>query len=102
MTNSLALEHLEAALRIPVVDGMYAQGDLLVIPLRMLSGVTIGPEPEWRHVPAEGIEVLRGAAGGNPHTLVAEPGACRWTWRVHDPERLALGLFTTDAVAYLM
>ncbi|MBB5917521.1 hypothetical protein BJY24_006433 [Nocardia transvalensis] len=102
MTGTLALDHLEQSLRIPVVDGMHAQGDLIVIPLRMLESVAPHAEAVWRHVPPEGIEVLRGAAGGNPHTLVAEPGRCRWTTRVVDPEGLALGMFTTETVAYLM
>ncbi|RDI63611.1 hypothetical protein [Nocardia pseudobrasiliensis] len=102
MTNSLALEHFQQSLRIPVVDGMYAQGDLLVIPSSMLPEVTVGPDAQWSHVRPEGVEVLRGPAGGNPHTLVAESGTCRWTRSVDDPEGLALGLFTTTAVAYLM
>ncbi|MBF6327010.1 hypothetical protein [Nocardia transvalensis] len=102
MTDSLALENLEQSLHIPVVDGMHAQGDLIVIPIRLLASVAAIPEATWRYVPPDGIEVLRGAAGGNPHTLVAEPGSCRWTTQVHDPEGLALGMFTTDTVAYLM
>ncbi len=102
MTNTLALEHIQQSLRIPVVDGMYAQGDLLVIPLSMLPDVRMGPDTQWPYVPPEGVEVLRGPAGGNPHTLVAEPGICRWTRWVGDPEGLALGAFTTTAVAYLM
>ena len=40
--------------------------------------------------------------GGNPHTLVADPGTCRWTTGVHDPERLALGALSTAGVAYLI
>ena len=53
-------------------------------------------------MPGAGIEVLRAGTGGNPHTLVADPGTCRWTTGVHDPERLALGALTTTGVAYLI
>ncbi|MBF6175954.1 hypothetical protein [Nocardia blacklockiae] len=102
MTNTVALEGLEQSLRIPVLDGLHAQGDLLVIPIRLLDAVAAHPQADWRHVPPGGVEVLRGAAGGNPHSLVAEPGTCRWTTQVADPTGLALGMFTTEAVAYLM
>ncbi|WP_435590297.1 hypothetical protein [Nocardia sp. bgisy118] len=102
MTDSLVLEQLEQTIRIPIIDGMHAQGDLLVIPAHLLDSVTPLPNAEWRLVPPGGIEVLRGAAGGNPHTLVAEPGSCRWTTQLYDPEALALGMFVADAVAYLM
>ncbi|WP_067847191.1 hypothetical protein [Nocardia lijiangensis] len=102
MTDSLVLEQLEQAMRIPVIDGMHAQGDLLVIPVRLLDSVAPRPDALWRHVPPGGIEVLRGVAGGNPHTLVAEPGSCRWTIQLDDPTGLALGMFVADTVAYLM
>ncbi|WP_431955548.1 hypothetical protein [Nocardia lijiangensis] len=102
MTDSLVLEQLEQAISIPIIDGMHAQGDLLVIPARLLDAVTVRPDATWRYVPADGIEVLRGPAGGNPHTLVAEPGSCRWTTQLDDPTGLALGMFVADTVAYLM
>ncbi|MET8778114.1 hypothetical protein AB0H49_08450 [Nocardia sp. NPDC050713] len=102
MTNSLALEQLEQSLRIPIIDGMHAQGDLLVIPARMADEVTLRTDARWRDVPPSGIEVLRGAAGGNPHTLVAEHGTCLWTPALNDPTGLALGMFDALGVAYLM
>ena len=46
--------------------------------------------------------MLRAGTGGNPHTLVADPGTCRWTTGVDDPERLALGALRTTGVAYLI
>ncbi|MCX5436141.1 hypothetical protein [Streptomyces sp. NBC_00063] len=52
-----------------------------------------------RRVPAAGIELLRSAEGGNPHTLVADEGACHWTDRVVDPTGLALGMIENTAVA---
>ncbi|GAA0438607.1 hypothetical protein Acor_62850 [Acrocarpospora corrugata] len=41
-------------------------------------------------------------AGGNPHTLVADPRTCRWTTGVADRSWLAIGVFETSAVAYLL
>ncbi|GAA4558405.1 hypothetical protein [Planotetraspora kaengkrachanensis] len=38
----------------------------------------------------------------NPHTLVADPGTCRWTRGVSDSHLLAIGVFETTAVAYLL
>ncbi|TXK34028.1 hypothetical protein [Nonomuraea sp. C10] len=105
-TGLTALDHLERSVRIPVVDGPQAQGDLIVIPLAMIAAsVRIPPTAvawEWIDVPVEGVDLLRGEAGGNTHTLVAEPYTCRWTRRLHDSERLAIGVFETTAPAYLL
>jgi hypothetical protein len=100
------LGHLERQVTIPVTDGIQAQGDLLVIPIAVLAadpgGVSIVASPRWHAVPGAGVEVLRAGTGGNPHTLVADPGACRWTTAVDDPQRLALGALRTTGVAYLI
>jgi hypothetical protein len=94
------LSHLEREVTIPVIDGLQAQGDLIVIPHADLPGVL--RYLPWREVPRTGIEVLRSAAGGNPHTLVADPGTCQWTTGVRDPRGLAIGTLTTSGVAYLI
>ena len=105
------LGHLERQVTIPVTDGIQAQGDLLVIPIDLLAadplgrtrrGVSIVGSPRWHEVPGAGVEVLRSGAGGNPHTLVADPGTCRWTTGVDDPQQLALGALRTTGVAYLI
>jgi len=106
------LGHIEREVTIPVTDGIQAQGDLLVIPIALLAveksrgwswrNVSIADPPRWHWVPAAGIEALRAGTGGNPHTLVADPGTCRWTTGVYDPERLALGALTTTGIAYLI
>ena len=105
------LGHLERQVTIPVTDGIQAQGDLLVIPIALLAddplsrtrrGVSIVGSPRWHAVPGAGVEVLRSGAGGNPHTLVADPGTCRWTTGVDDPQQLALGALRTTGVAYLI
>lgn len=96
------LDHLERQVTVPVVDGLQAQGDLIVVPLDLLVDVREAATARRRPVPPGGVELLRGAAGGNPHTLVADPGACTWTTDVIDAERLALGILTTTAPAYLI
>ncbi|MDN3358800.1 hypothetical protein [Actinomadura sp. DC4] len=102
-TGLAVLDHLEQSMTIPVVDGLQAQGDLIVIPLALVSvSVRLLPVAGWSHVPPEGIELLRGEAGGNPHTLVADPGTCRWTTLVRDEDGLALGVFDATAIAYLL
>lgn len=97
------LDHLEVEVAIPVLHGVQAQGDLIVVPLALVDDeVTVVPWARWRCVPPTGIELLRGAAGGNPHTLVTEPSGGRWTTEVRDPAGLALGFLHCTAVAFLI
>ncbi|MXQ65144.1 hypothetical protein GQ466_13975 [Actinomadura rayongensis] len=97
------LDHLETQVAIPVLDGLQAQGDLLVIPFDIVADAVIPPSDDrWRPVPRAGIEVLRGAAGGNPHTLTAEHGTCRWTDDAADRERLTLGMLRATRPVYLI
>ncbi|WP_202125723.1 hypothetical protein [Actinomadura physcomitrii] len=58
--------------------------------------------PGWRDVPPEGVELLRAEAGRNTHSLVAEPGTCRWTRNVVDDTLLAIGVFEASEVVYLL
>lgn len=96
------LAHLEREVTIPVIDGIQAQGDLIVVPYALLADVGIPANARWQQVPPAGVELLRSAAGGNPHTLTADPGTCRWTTEMYDNQRLALGTLQTSAVAYLI
>lgn len=96
------LAHLEREMTIPVIDGLQAQGDLIVVPYDLLADVGTPANARWQQVPPAGIELLRSAAGGNPHTLTADPGTCRWTTEMYDNQRLALGMLETSAVAYLI
>lgn len=96
------LAHLDRQVTIPIVAGPQAQGDLAILPLAMVdTQVRVRPAATWVDVPAHGVEVLRGAAMGNPHTLLAAPGSCQWTTRVNDAENLALGVLDASEVAYL-
>lgn len=82
-------DHLDRTLTIPVLDGLQAQGDLLVIPAA-LAGESAEPDAEWHPVPPEGHVLLDGV---HPHVLVADPGTCLWTDG---------GLFAATAPVYLM
>lgn len=96
-------DYLDREVSVPVVDGPQAQGDLIVVPHAMLADVvTCQPWTRTVPVPASGIELLRSAAGGNPHSLVADEGACTWTGPVADPRGLALGIVEVTGVAYLI
>jgi len=95
-------DHLELQIALPVLDGLQAQGDLIVIPLSILDDVTVPAAAFWRTVPRAGIELLRGAGGGNPHTLVTEPDTARWTVDVNDIQLLAIGVLHNAAPAYLI
>ncbi|MDX8147712.1 hypothetical protein SK854_36770 [Lentzea sp. BCCO 10_0061] len=76
-TSVDALDHLERQSTIPVVDGLQAQGDLIVIPFSMLDSPP--DDVPDREVPPEGVHLIAGLNGGNPHVLVADPGVCRWS-----------------------
>lgn len=96
------LDHLEREVTVPVVDGMQAQGDLIVIPVAMLPTVDVWRFATWREVPPGGVELVRGEDGNNPHTLVADGGKCRWTNAVTDPTELGIAVFENVAPAYLV
>jgi hypothetical protein len=95
--------HLVLDLTIPVADGIQAQGDLIVVPLAELVGrVAIREDAGWSDVPADGVEVVRNEAGGNPHTLVADPDTCLWTTDVDDADGLAVGVLDAMEPVYLL
>ncbi len=96
------LDHLERQVTVPVIDGLQAQGDLIVIPFALLNTVTLDSWASWRSVPSGGVELVRGADGNNPHTLVADAGTCRWTAFVRDPIGLGIAVFDNTAPAYLV
>ncbi|MFI6487279.1 hypothetical protein [Streptomyces sp. NPDC050564] len=62
--------------------------------------VGVFPHARWQDVPA--VELLRSAAGGNPHSLVADAGTCRWTTSVRAPAGLALGMIDVLEVVHLI
>lgn len=93
--------HLEQDIEIPVLSGPQAQGDLIVLPFDSVTGIGLGHDG-WTDVPPQGVELVRGAAGGNVHLLVADPGVCRWSTNVTDPEGLAVGVLDATAPVHLI
>jgi hypothetical protein len=96
------LDHLEREITVPVLDGPQAQGDLIVLPHAMVPVVTTSPWTSWQWVPPGGVELVRGVAGNNPHTLVADPWTCEWTAGFRDPLGLGVALFRNTAPAYFI
>lgn len=91
-------EHLDRAITIPVLDGLQAQGDIIVVPAD-IAGVD---SPALTPVPRAGVPVVRGENGGNTHLLLAEGDV---TFDGHTPDRqeLLLGTLTVGvgSVAHL-
>jgi hypothetical protein len=91
------LAHLDRQVDVPVIDGLQAQGDLIVVPSAMAPAARA--PGGWHALPAEGAELVRGGDGTNPHTLV---GSCELTIWVIDPERLAVAAVENAAPVYLV
>lgn len=85
-------EHLVAQAEVPVLRGMQRQGDLLLIPTRVAES---GGKP----VPAEGVAVVRGEAGGNTHLLVADGPVA---WLPASGQTLGTVTVPEGATAYLL
>lgn len=96
------LDHLEREMTIPVIAGIQAQGDLLVIPHHLITNAVELFGTNWLPVSTTGRELLRSAAGGNPHTLVADPDTCWWTGQIRDNTGLGLGMVKATGIAYLI
>lgn len=74
LTGIEVFDYLDRDAEVPVLAGMQRQGDLIVVPQR--AGKVAGLVP----IPADGIPVVRGEAGGNTHALLAD-GPCLWAGR---------------------
>ncbi|MET0135520.1 MAG: hypothetical protein ABW215_18225 [Kibdelosporangium sp.] len=100
LTPGADLRALARELDVPVLAGLQHQGDLSVIPAKMVGSYC----PPGTAVPAAGLPVLRGGgADGNTHLLLAS-GRVLFRSREPTPKKLALGyLVVTDwAEAYLV
>ncbi len=95
-------EYHTPELDIPVLTGLQAQGDIVVVPIAPLGAVTGTGDTK---VPQTGVAVVRGENGGNTHLLLGAPTAF-WAPSVSagtDPSDLKLGTLTVPAggTAYL-
>lgn len=84
--------HLTAQADVPLRAGLQRQGDVLVAPARP-------GRPQGEPIPAEGVAVVRGEAGGNTHLLVGTG-----TWHPTPSAGLILGTLTVPdgADAFLL
>lgn len=98
-TSVAALDHLERETTIPVVDGLQAQGDLIVVPFSMTQD--LGNVDFAEPVPPQGVHLVRGADGRNPHILVADPGVCWWR-HYSDGTSLSIAYVNNTAPVYLL
>lgn len=91
------LAHLDRQVDVPVIDGLQAQGDLIIVPDDITGSAYF--RDGWHPLPAEGVELVRGGDGNNPHTLV---GTGRLTTQVFDPEHLAVAMLHNEVPVYLV
>lgn len=89
-------DHLDLDALVPVNTGLQRQGDVIVMR-------TPDTKPATTPVPAAGVPVVRGEAGGNTHTILADgPGVCCDTRQASTTD-LTLAVLTVPdgATAYL-
>lgn len=93
------LDYLDRDTIVPVLDGLQAQGDVIVVPAVMAGRPTATASAL---VPATGVPVVRGENGGNTHLLLGE-GPVAWDPRGRTGSELALGVLDVPAgaTAYL-
>jgi hypothetical protein len=86
-------EHLDRQMTIPVLTGLQAQGDVMVVPRPALDAAVAA-------VPRNGVPVVRGEFGGHTHTLLAE-GEVRFDPAAEDGLDIGVLTVADGAVAYL-
>jgi hypothetical protein len=77
--------HLDADAAVPVLTGMQAQGDVLIVPIRSAR-----KRRKWMVVPDAGVQIVRGEATGNTHWLHRGFDSTRVRWAA-DPDGVRLG-----------
>lgn len=102
--NIDVLDHLDREALVPIVTGLQRQGDVIVIPTSGMDLFETSAASPWAKtlVPATGIPVVRGEAGGNTHAIVAE-GDVYCDVRAASATNLTLATLTVTegATAYL-
>ena len=95
-----AYDWLARDIEVPVLDGIQAQGDLLVIPIQATPGAGTVT------VDRKGVDLVVGVDGGHTHSLVAPDGGC--TVKLRDttvggsPADLTVALLECVNPVYLM
>lgn len=84
--------HLDRQATVPILGGLQFQGDVAVIPAALLAE----SETVMTPVPAAGIPVVRGEAGGNTHLLLAD-GPVFWAPPRRFANDLDLGVVSVPA-----
>ena len=94
------LEHLEADLEVPAVDGLQAQGDLFIIPAESkdLKGF---PGQAGGEVPPAGIAVIAAVGEGHEHRLFAGTPGTAW-WRTLSQGGQDIGILECSQPAYVL
>lgn len=93
------LDHLDRDQLVPVLDGLQAQGDVIVVPASIANRATAHATTP---VPRAGVAVVRGENGGHTHLLLAD-GPVAFDPHDPGPGDLRLGTLTVrdGATAYL-
>lgn len=81
-----------ADLDIPVLDGPQCQGDVSICPIHLYGSKPRFGDPQ--PLAAAGVEVIRGGAMNNAHTLRALDPGVTWQPVMSAGESVALGLLT--------
>ncbi|MFN8081888.1 MAG: hypothetical protein U0Q19_20190 [Kineosporiaceae bacterium] len=84
LIGAVVPNHLIAEVSVPILTGVQAQGDLLVIPVE--GGEQADVEPAaWRPVPPQGVQLIWSEATGNTHWLHQDQGCAGVRWAPPEP-----------------
>jgi hypothetical protein len=90
------LGELDPEAAIPFLGGQQAQGDVIIIPAKMIRDSTrlFGASDP---IPAAGVAVVPAAPGRHEHRLFADRGPCYWARQIVVPPGLTIGALTVPA-----
>lgn len=95
------LDYLDRQAEIPVLTGPQCQGDVSICPASLYGTKPTFGDPVA--VAGAGVEVIRGGAMNNAHTLLSADAGVTWRPVLFSDEGVALGLLTVPdgATAYV-
>lgn len=92
-------EHLEHDIDIPIIWGLQAQGDVILIPLAHEDFANLArPSTNATWEPVRELAVVRGENGGNTHLVCAAFGEARWTTDIDSRSAAGLDLGILDVI----